>query len=140
MNTALLKNNKRPANGRFYTIDDCILPPNGTRLVLDNTVTYMGREYYNPLLQRYIGQEVMVFCFEPTAIGICMGPELICVAIAAGGSWSLTQAPDGVDCPVVGEIPTHICLNYQKRPFTSVNPQYVQIYKACRNGCPHSKL
>jgi len=45
-----------------------------------------------------------------------------------------------VDCPVVGEIPTHICLNYQKRPFTSVNPQYVQIYKACRNGCPHSKL
>ena len=45
-----------------------------------------------------------------------------------------------VECPVVGEIPTHICLNYQKRPFSSINPQCVQLYKACRDGCSYSKL
>lgn len=45
-----------------------------------------------------------------------------------------------VDCPVVGEIATHICLNYQKLPFAAINPLRVQLYKACRNGCPHSKL
>lgn len=45
-----------------------------------------------------------------------------------------------VDCPVCGDIATHICLNYQKQPFSSINPQRVQLYKACRGGCKHSKL
>jgi len=45
-----------------------------------------------------------------------------------------------VGCPIVGEIATHICLNYQKKKFSSINPLSVQLYKACRNGCPHSKL
>ena len=45
-----------------------------------------------------------------------------------------------VECPVVGEIATHICLNHQKQPFASINPLRVQLYKACRAGCPHSRL
>jgi hypothetical protein len=45
-----------------------------------------------------------------------------------------------VTCPVVGEIAQHICLNYQKLPFAAINPQRVQLYKACRAGCPHSRL
>jgi len=45
-----------------------------------------------------------------------------------------------VDCPVVGDIATHLCLKYQKQKFSSINPLCVQLYKACRNGCPHSKL
>lgn len=45
-----------------------------------------------------------------------------------------------VDCPVVGEIATNICLNYQKKPFAAINPLRVQLYKACRNSCPHSRL
>jgi len=45
-----------------------------------------------------------------------------------------------VECPVVGDIATHVCLNYQKKKFTSINPLLVQLYRACRNGCPHSKL
>jgi hypothetical protein len=45
-----------------------------------------------------------------------------------------------VDCPVVGEIATNICLNYQKLPFAPINPLRVQLYKACRAGCPHSRL
>ncbi len=45
-----------------------------------------------------------------------------------------------VNCPVVGEIATHICLNYQKQPFAAINPLRVQLYKACRAGCPHSRI
>lgn len=45
-----------------------------------------------------------------------------------------------VDCPVVGEIATHYCLAYQKQPFAAINPLRVQLYKACRNGCPHSRI
>ena len=45
-----------------------------------------------------------------------------------------------VNCPVVGEIATHICLNYQKQPFAAINPLRVQLYKTCRAGCPHSRL
>jgi len=45
-----------------------------------------------------------------------------------------------VVCPVVGEIPTHICMAYQKLPFAAINPQRVQLYRACRDGCPHSQL
>ena len=45
-----------------------------------------------------------------------------------------------VDCPMVGEIANHICLNYQKQPFSAINPLRVQLYKACRGGCPHSRL
>lgn len=45
-----------------------------------------------------------------------------------------------VACPVVGEIATNICLSYQKQPFAAINPLRVQLYKACRAGCPHSRL
>jgi hypothetical protein len=45
-----------------------------------------------------------------------------------------------VDCPVVGEVASNICLNYQKLPFAAINPLRVQLYKACRSGCPHSRL
>jgi hypothetical protein len=45
-----------------------------------------------------------------------------------------------VDCPVVGEMATNICLNHQKQPFAAINPLRVQLYKACRNGCPHNRL
>jgi len=101
MTNAQQKNNSRPVNGRFYTVEDCVLPPSGTRIVIDKTVTYMGREYYNPVLARFEGQEVMVFRFEQNIIGLCMGPELVCVAVAEGGHWSLTEEqlalPEGVN-------------------------------------------
>jgi len=45
-----------------------------------------------------------------------------------------------VACPVVGDVATHICLDYQKKKYSSINPLRVQLYRACRNGCPHSKL
>lgn len=42
-----------------------------------------------------------------------------------------------VSCPVLGEIQHHHCLNYQKLPFAAINPQRVQLYKACHGDCPH---
>lgn len=45
-----------------------------------------------------------------------------------------------VDCPVIGTLPANRCLEYQRLPFAATNPQRVQLYRACRSGCPHSRL
>lgn len=45
-----------------------------------------------------------------------------------------------VGCPVLGRLPIHECEANQKRPFAASNPQRVQLYRACRAGCPHSSL
>ncbi len=43
-----------------------------------------------------------------------------------------------VDCPVMGDMAGHICLENQKLPFSSINPMRVKLFKACRGNCPHS--
>ncbi|HYW03585.1 MAG TPA: XRE family transcriptional regulator [Gammaproteobacteria bacterium] len=45
-----------------------------------------------------------------------------------------------VDCPVLGDMPRDVCLDNQRRPFAATNPTRVQLYHACRSGCPHSRL
>lgn len=45
-----------------------------------------------------------------------------------------------VDCPVLGLISRQRCVENQRRPFTPTNPMNVQLYRACRSGCPHSFL
>ncbi|WP_435100793.1 helix-turn-helix domain-containing protein [Arhodomonas sp. AD133] len=45
-----------------------------------------------------------------------------------------------VDCPVLGELPRDACLRHQEREFAATNPARVQLYYACRSGCPHSRL
>lgn len=42
-------------------------------------------------------------------------------------------------CPVLGVISGNRCLEEQAKPFSSVNPQRVQLYKACRGGCVYFK-
>ncbi len=44
-----------------------------------------------------------------------------------------------VECPVVGELPAHECLEHQKRPYTPVNPIWIRLFRACNNGCPHNR-
>lgn len=44
-----------------------------------------------------------------------------------------------VACPVLGEIGRNECLREQGKPYSSANPLRVQLYRACRNGCPHHK-
>jgi hypothetical protein len=47
-----------------------------------------------------------------------------------------------LECPVLGELRQHICLEHQKRA-VHLNPTSaarVQLAKACRGGCVHSRL
>lgn len=45
-----------------------------------------------------------------------------------------------VFCPVLGEVSVNRCLEIQKQPFASTNPQRVRLYRACRAGCVNSQL
>lgn len=45
-----------------------------------------------------------------------------------------------VECPVLGEIERKRCDEEQRRPFSAASPQRVKIWRACRNGCPHSRI
>lgn len=45
-----------------------------------------------------------------------------------------------VDCPVVGELASDACLAHQKAPWSPHNPQRIAFYRACRQGCPHSRI
>lgn len=38
-------------------------------------------------------------------------------------------------CPVLGLIDAARCAEEQARPFTSVNPLAVAVYRTCRSGC-----
>ncbi len=45
-----------------------------------------------------------------------------------------------VSCPVLGDIALSVCLSHQKRKFSTTNPMRVQMYRACRAQCSHSKV
>lgn len=45
-----------------------------------------------------------------------------------------------VDCPVVGELASDTCDQHQKAKWSPINPQRIAFYRACRAGCPHSRL
>ena len=45
-----------------------------------------------------------------------------------------------VECPVLGELARHRCLENQRRAFGATNPVRVELYRACRSGCPHSRV
>lgn len=45
-----------------------------------------------------------------------------------------------VDCPMLGEITRDVCRGHQRRKFSATNPMRVQMFRACRNNCPHSTL
>lgn len=45
-----------------------------------------------------------------------------------------------VTCPIMGDMSSDRCVEIQSRDFAPVNHQWVKLYKACRNGCPHSTI
>ncbi|MEM6836310.1 MAG: transcriptional regulator [Cyanobacteria bacterium P01_C01_bin.120] len=45
-----------------------------------------------------------------------------------------------VACPVLGELSSKDCQQWQRKTFAATNPLRVQMYRACRGGCPHSSL
>ncbi len=45
-----------------------------------------------------------------------------------------------VSCPVLSDIALSVCLSHQSRKLSATNPMRVQMYRACRANCPHSKV
>jgi hypothetical protein len=45
-----------------------------------------------------------------------------------------------VMCPVVGEIGLDRCLDEQKMGNTGASSIRAKLYRACRGGCPHSRI
>jgi hypothetical protein len=45
-----------------------------------------------------------------------------------------------VACPVVGEIGLDRCLDEQKMGSTGASSIRAKLYRACRGGCPHSRI
>lgn len=45
-----------------------------------------------------------------------------------------------VMCPVLGEIGTDRCLDEQGKKFTGASSVRARLYRACRSGCPHSRI
>ncbi|ADZ72426.1 transcriptional regulator [Polymorphum gilvum] len=45
-----------------------------------------------------------------------------------------------VDCPVVGELSRDQCLDWQGKAYAPTSAHRVRMYRACRGGCPHSRV
>ncbi|WP_082167651.1 transcriptional regulator [Methylobacterium aquaticum] len=81
------------------------------------TIGYSGAVVSNMLNARYTGDHEAVFA---KIRGALMGEVVV--------------------CPVLGEIGRHRCLSEQKMPFATSNAARARVYRACRTGCPHSRL
>jgi hypothetical protein len=45
-----------------------------------------------------------------------------------------------VQCPILGEIGRNRCLDEQKKPNSGTSSIRSKLYRACRGGCPHSRI
>jgi hypothetical protein len=45
-----------------------------------------------------------------------------------------------VICPILGEIGRDRCLDEQKMPRSATSSLRSKLYRACRSGCPHSRI
>lgn len=45
-----------------------------------------------------------------------------------------------VGCPVLGSIGRDHCLEQQRKPFMATSSVRTRLYRACRGGCPHSRI
>ena len=76
-------------------------------------------------------------------------PSVVSQAIAAKYAGDLTRVEtkvrgalmgETVTCPVLGEIGRNQCLDWQGKPRAVTNAVRTRVYRACRSGCPHSRL
>ena len=44
-----------------------------------------------------------------------------------------------VDCPVLGELPVHTCMEHQRRKYANTNSQRVRLFRACRT-CANRRM
>ena len=59
--------------------------------------------------------------------------DLVAVELAATGALMART----VRCPVLGDLRADDCLRHQREPWSPNNPTRIDLYKACRGGCPN---
>ena len=47
---------------------------------------------------------------------------------------------DTVSCPILGAIRKNECLDWQAKPYAATSSHRVAMYRACRDGCPYSRI
>lgn len=45
-----------------------------------------------------------------------------------------------VSCPILGAIRKTECREWQGKPYAATSSHRVAMYRACRDGCPHSRI
>lgn len=45
-----------------------------------------------------------------------------------------------VACPVVGDLSRNLCLDWQRKPYAPTSAHRARMFRACRAGCPHSRV
>lgn len=88
-----------------------------TGVAAAKAIGYSGAVVSHMLVGRYTGDQDAVFA---KIRGALMGEVVI--------------------CPVLGELGRDRCLTEQKKPFATSNAARARVFRACRSGCPHSRL
>lgn len=80
-------------------------------------------------------------CYSPALVNRVLGNKY-----SEGDLSAVEQAVKGaylnakVDCPVLGELAAHVCLEKQRQPYAATNAIRVRLYRECRGNCTHSRL
>lgn len=45
-----------------------------------------------------------------------------------------------VSCPALGPLPKNECLEWQAKPYAATSSYRAAMYRACRDGCPYSRI
>ncbi len=45
-----------------------------------------------------------------------------------------------IPCPALGELPRNACLDWQAKPYAVTSSLRTQMYRACRDNCPFSRI
>ena len=61
--------------------------------------------------------------------------DLAAVAQAVRGAYLHAT----VQCPVLGDLELHRCLQHQRQKFSAANSVRVRLHRACHGGCPHAR-
>ncbi|WP_411037054.1 transcriptional regulator [Shinella sp. BYT-45] len=58
--------------------------------------------------------------------------------VEAAVRWALIG--ETVSCPMLGPLSKKECLEWQAKPYAATSSHRVAMFRACRDGCPHSRI
>lgn len=84
-----------------------------------------------------------------TAADLCVSPAIVSLAINnrhhaplkyIQGRTERILGTSIIPCPVLGLIGRNECRDNQQKPFLSINPIEVQLFRSCRGSCLYSEI